>query len=141
LRRESDAERALRSAIAIDSANAAAHHALGLLLIRGKRLAESLGELATASRSAPDVPHYSNVYAIALREAGRVKAADDVLHRVIAKHPFDRDALSLLIPALLRKGDTVRALTYTRRLVAIEPANEEMRTLAQQLAAGRRRDP
>jgi predicted CXXCH cytochrome family protein len=135
--RDADAERALRSAVAIDSASPAAHHALGLFLVRQRRLAESLTELSLAARLAPDVARYGVVYALALDEAGKRDQADDVLTRVVSRHPFDREVLSMLVKRRLDRRDRAGALVYARRLAALEPANAEIHALVQQLASRR----
>ena len=134
--RDADAERALRSAVTIDSGSAAAHHALGLFLVRQKRIAQSLPELALAARLAPETARYGNVYGLALDAAGRRDEADAVLARVVDRHPFDRDALSLLVKHRLDRHDSAGALTYARRLAALEPANEEIQVLVRRLASG-----
>ena len=50
----------------LDPRNATAHHALGLLLIRQKRLPEALSALAEAAHWGEDNPRYGYVYAVAL---------------------------------------------------------------------------
>jgi predicted CXXCH cytochrome family protein len=135
--RDTDAERALRSAVAIDSASPAAHHALGLFFVRQRRLPESLPELSVAERLAPEVARYGVVYALALDDAGRRDQADDVLTRVVTRHPFDREVLSMLVKRRLERRDRAGALVYARRLAALEPANAEIQALVQQLAVGR----
>jgi predicted CXXCH cytochrome family protein len=52
--RDGDGEKTLRQALALDPQNAAAHHALGLLLIRQQRLPEALTALAEAARLGGD---------------------------------------------------------------------------------------
>ena len=49
LQRENDAENVLRAAIAVTALDAGVHHALGLTLVRLKRLNEALGELRRAA--------------------------------------------------------------------------------------------
>lgn len=132
--RDADAGRVLRSAVTIDPTSAAAHHALALYFVRAKRGDEALSELARAARLAPDVARYANVYAIALGAANRRAEARAVLIGVLSRHPFDRDALSLLISRLLEHGDTTSAIEYVRRLAAIEPSNMSMRILAGRLS-------
>ena len=66
--REGEGEKTLRQALALDPPNAAAHHALGLWLIRQKRLPEALTALAEAARLSGDNPRYGYVYAVALNE-------------------------------------------------------------------------
>ena len=64
--RDADGEKTLRQALALDPQNATVHHALGLLLIRQKRLPEALAALAEAARLGEDNPRYGYVYAVAL---------------------------------------------------------------------------
>ena len=92
--RDADGERVLRDAIAREPRAAAVHHALGLLLVRQKRAAHALAELEAAARLDPDSARYGYVYAVALHDAGRSTRALDALARVLARHPWDRDALT-----------------------------------------------
>ncbi|HZI42613.1 MAG TPA: ammonia-forming cytochrome c nitrite reductase subunit c552, partial [Gemmatimonadaceae bacterium] len=135
--RDLDAERVLRRAIEYDANNAAAHHAFGLYLVRGKRIGEAIPEFARAARLAPDIARYGTVYAIALDAAGRRAESRDALLGVVARHPFDRDALSLLVSRFLERGDTTRAIDYVRRLVALEPSNVPIQQLAGRLSTRR----
>jgi predicted CXXCH cytochrome family protein len=60
--RDADGETVLREALARDpqsTQSAAAHHALGLLLVRRNRLDEALGELERAKTLAPNEPRYA----------------------------------------------------------------------------------
>ena len=74
--REGEGEKTLRQALALDPPNAAAHHALGLWLIRQKRLPEALTALAEAARLSGDNPRYGYVYAVALNETGQGPKSD-----------------------------------------------------------------
>lgn len=121
--RDAEAERVLRSALAIDSMSAAVRYALGLFLIRGNRIGDAVLEFARAAHLAPDDARYGDVYALALDAAGKRREARAVLMGVIARHPFDRDALSLLAQRLLEQGDSAEALVYTRRLAALDRGN------------------
>jgi len=136
--KDPDGERVLRDALQRDPRSAPAHHALGLLYVRRNRTPEALAELEAAARLAPESARYGYVYAVALNDAGRSKQATAVLQGVLARRPNDRDTLSALI-AYSRQGDPRQALSYARRLAALEPANPEVRQLVEQLeAAGRR---
>jgi Tfp pilus assembly protein PilF len=135
--RDGDAERVLRSAVQLESSGAAAHHALGLYLVRHQRVAEALPEFARAARLAPEMARYGNVYALALDAAGQRAQSPAILVAVLSRHPFDLDALSLLVSHLLERGDTTRAIEYVRRLVALEPSNMPMQLLAGRLSTRR----
>ena len=89
--REGEGEKTLRQALDLDPHNAAAHHALGLSLIRQKRLPEAMTALAEAARLGGDNPRYGYVYAVALNGAGQGREAIQTLETVLAKHPNDRD--------------------------------------------------
>jgi Tfp pilus assembly protein PilF len=132
--RDSDSERALRLAVTLDSSSAAARHALGLYFIREKRLADAIVELSRAAQLAPDVARYGIVQALALDQAGRHREALAVLSRLIARHPFDHDALSTLVDHLVRDGNRAAALPYARRLAALEPQNAELGQLVVRLS-------
>ena len=82
--RDADGEKTLRQALALDPHNAAAHHALGLLLIRQKRLPEALTALAEAARLDGDNARYGYVYAVALNGAGQGPKAIQELETVLA---------------------------------------------------------
>ena len=68
--REGEGERVLREALGRDPRSAAAHHALGLLLVRRKQMPEALVELETAARLAPESARYGYVYAVGLHGTG-----------------------------------------------------------------------
>jgi predicted CXXCH cytochrome family protein len=133
--RDGEGERVLREALGHDPRSAAAHHALGLLLVRWKRMPEALVELEAAARLAPDSARYGYVYAVGLSETGRPKPAIEALQRVLARHPYDRETLSALIVYSREQRDPRRALGYARRLAELEPANAEVRQLVERLEA------
>ena len=91
-------------------ASAAAHHALGLFLVRQKRLPEAIPELEAAARLAPESARYGYVYAVALNGAGRPKQAMEALSACSVRHPYDRDTLSALIAYSREQGNPRQAL-------------------------------
>jgi tetratricopeptide (TPR) repeat protein len=136
--RDAEGERVLRAALGHDARSAAARHALGLLLVRQKRTPEAVTELEAAARLAPESARYGYVYAVALHGTGRPKQAREELTSVLARHPYDRDALSAQISYALEQRDAIQALVHARRLAELEPANAEVRRLVERLAAGSR---
>ena len=68
----------LRKAMAIEPANAAVRHSLGLLLVRQRKYNEALEQLRRASELAPDNTRYAYVYAIALNSTGAPAEAMEV---------------------------------------------------------------
>jgi predicted CXXCH cytochrome family protein len=133
--RETEGEQVLRDVLKQDPRSAAAHHALGLLLVRQKRMPEAMAELEAAARLAPDNAHYGYVYAVGLDGTGRRRQAIEVLEQGLARHPYDRDTLSALIAYTREQGGPRRALVYARRLAELEPTNAELHQLVERLEA------
>ena len=131
--READGESVLRAAIAAAPQDAGVHHALGLALVRLKRLDEALGELRRAAELAPDQARYAYVYAVALHSAGRSSEAMTVLKESLARHPDDRDSLLALISFSREAGDVGTALEYAEQLARIAPADPNISGLIQDL--------
>lgn len=131
--RDADGEKTLRQALDLDPHNATAHHALGLLLIRQKRLPEAITELAEAARLGGDNPRYGYVYAVALSGTGQGPKAIQTLEAVLAKHPNNRDSLLALVAFQRDAGNLDAARNYARRLAALEPDNPEVRALLQKM--------
>jgi predicted CXXCH cytochrome family protein len=96
MERDAAGEPVLREALQRMPDQPALLHALGLLLVREKRLEEAGECLGAAARLAPQNPRFGYVYAVALYSAGRKAQAIGFLEQVIARHPFDRDSLSAL---------------------------------------------
>jgi predicted CXXCH cytochrome family protein len=133
--RDEQGERVLRLVIAGGPPSAAAHHALGLLLVRQKRMPEALPELETAVRLAPDSARFGYVYAVALDSTGQKRAAMDVLERVLARHPNDRDALLAAVSYARAHGNAGAALRRARQLAELDPTNAEIQRLVKTLEA------
>ena len=133
--REGEGEKTLRQALALDPPNASAHHALGLWLIRQKRLPEALTALAEAARLGGDNPRYGYVYAVALNGAGQGQQAIQTLETVLAKHPNDRDTLLALVAFQRDAGNLDAARNHARRLATLEPDNPEVQALLRQVGA------
>ena len=131
--REGDGEAILRGAIAAGPPDAGVHHALGLTLVRLKRLDEALGELRRAVELAPEQARYAYVYAVALHSAGRGSEAMTALKDGLARHPDDRDTLLALIGFSRDAGDPETALDYAERLARIAPTDPAVAGLIQSL--------
>jgi tetratricopeptide (TPR) repeat protein len=131
--RDADGEKMLRQALTVDPHSATAHHALGLSLIRQKRLPEAMTALAEAVRLDAGNPRYGYVYAVALNSVGQGEPAIQMLETVLAKHPNDRDTL-MALAAFQRDADRFDAAReYARRLAQLEPDNPEVRALLRQV--------
>jgi Tfp pilus assembly protein PilF len=133
--RDADGEKTLRQALTLEPQNAAAHHALGLLLIRGKKLPEAMTALAEAARLDGDNARYGYVYAVALNSAGQGPKAIQALETVLQRHPNDRDSLLALVVFQRDAGNLDAAREYARRLATLEPDNPEVRALLQKVGA------
>jgi cytochrome c-type biogenesis protein CcmH/NrfG len=94
-------------------------------------------ELEAAARLVPERARYGYVYAVGLSGTGRPKQAIEVLERVLARHPYDRDTLSALVAYAREQSRPHQALVYARRLADVEPTNTEVRRLVEQLEAPR----
>ena len=93
--RDSEGERLLREALRIAPKNADVHHALGLLLVRERRIDEALSELSRAAALAPENARYAYVLAVGLDSAAKALRAREVLEQALRRHPADRGLLSL----------------------------------------------
>ena len=127
--RDADGEKTLRQALDLDPRNAAAHHALGLLLIRQKRLPEALAALAEAARLGGENPRNGYVYAVALNSVGQGPKAIVELETVLQRHPNDRDSLLAMVAFQRDAGKLDAARDYARRLATLEPDNPDVRAL------------
>jgi Flp pilus assembly protein TadD len=133
LGRENDGEQILRQALAEGAQDAGVHHALGLTLVRLKRLDAALDELRLAAQLAPEQARYAYVYAVALNSAGRASEAISVLTDSLSRHPDDRDTLLALISFAREGGDIPSALAYAQKLARIAPTDPNVTRLLQDL--------
>jgi predicted CXXCH cytochrome family protein len=127
---EADAEADLRRALAVDPQAAPQHEALGLSLVRQKRIPEALPELAKAAQLAPDVPRHAYVYAIALHDTGDGEKALAVLRQAYQRSPGSREILSALIEYETEAGHQEAALGWRRELAARSAADATRGPLA-----------
>jgi predicted CXXCH cytochrome family protein len=115
---EQAAERTLRAGLTRSPGNASLHHALGLSLVRQRRNAEALRELAQAVRQAPEEVRYAYVYGVALHDSGRAKQGQAVLEEALTRFPGDHDLLRALVAYAQQRGDAAAAARYAERLRA-----------------------
>jgi tetratricopeptide (TPR) repeat protein len=134
---ESEAERVLREGLKANGRVGALHHALGLSLVRQRRLPEGLAELALAAKLAPEWSRYGYVYGVALHDSGRQADAIRVLRATLARHPNDPQTLFALATYERDAAHIAKAREYAERLVRIDPSDENARRLLQALR-GRR---
>jgi len=91
---EPEAESILREALVRSPGQADVLHALGLVLIRMKRIDEAVVELDRAAAARPESARYQYVLAAALNETG--DSARAVLQSANARHPGDADIENFL---------------------------------------------
>jgi tetratricopeptide (TPR) repeat protein len=136
LGREAEAEALLRQTIQMAPTAAAAHHALGLAMVRAKRHGEALASLKQAAELDPAMARYAYVYAVALESAGQTAESLRVLEEASKTSPSDPAILSLLFQNALKSGEAERALQYAERLQVLLPDDRTVASLARQLRAG-----
>jgi Flp pilus assembly protein TadD len=133
--RNDEAEATLRQAIAGDSEAAAAHHALGLLLVRRDKPEAALDALALAARLEPDNVRYGYVHGVALNSLGQADRAIEVLEDIHDRHPSDRDTLIALITMLRDRGALEQARRYARDFATAHPSDRTALQLLNELGA------
>jgi predicted CXXCH cytochrome family protein len=131
--RDQAAEQLLRITIQLAPQATAPQHALGLTLVRLKRLGDALGPLRRAVELDPDNSRYGYVYAIALQGAGAMDEARRVLERTHAAHPSDADIVAALLQDALRGRESEKALAYAERLRVVRPDDFDLVRLIGQL--------
>lgn len=94
--RDGEGERLLREALERSPENPDVSHALGLLLVRQKRMREALPQLERAATGSPEAPRYAYVYALALDSVGNSTRALEVLREARRRHPGSREIAALL---------------------------------------------
>ncbi|WP_170921126.1 cytochrome c3 family protein [Enhydrobacter aerosaccus] len=129
-RDEARAEAILRQALARNPRSGLAHFELGLSLVRQHQLPAAMRELQQAADLEPDAARFGYVYAVALQQAGREAEAVQRLDDVLARHPYDVEALSAQAIWAIRRGDTRTALDRLTTLQALRPAD---RTIGQEI--------
>ncbi len=86
---EADAEATLRRALVRDPENADVLHALGLALVRQRRMSEAIDALGRAAERAPDRSRYALAYALALESVGETRRSREVLDAARRRRPGD----------------------------------------------------
>jgi len=94
--RDPDSERILREGLAIAPTSAALHYALGLALVRMKRMDAAVGELERANALESGNARFAYVYGVALHSTGKADAAKATLEKALAAHPDDANVRAAL---------------------------------------------
>jgi Flp pilus assembly protein TadD len=133
LQREPEGEQLLRQALLIEPDNGAAHHALGLLLVRRQGLAEALPLLRRAAELDASNGRYAYVYGIALNGAGNTAEALSVLRQAHAGQPANVDILVALATISRDAGDIAGARSYAEQFLRLAPNDPTARQLLDSL--------
>jgi Flp pilus assembly protein TadD len=131
--REDASERVLRTAIITVPGDGGLHHALGLSLVRLKRLDEALVELRSAAELAPHNARYAYIYGVAMHSAGRRQEAIAYLKDSLIEHSENRDIIMAIVSFSREAGDTATALQYAEQAIKLAPDDPATKTLLDQL--------
>ncbi len=134
--RDDEGERRLRAALARRPDEPTLHHVLGLLLVRQRRLDEALVALERAATLAPEQARFAYVYGVALHTLGRGDESLSVLETARRRHPTDREILLALATLRRDRGELDAAREAARRLHALAPEDDTVRTLLAELERG-----
>jgi predicted CXXCH cytochrome family protein len=138
LGREGDAERVLRTGIALLPRAASLRHALGLLLIRTQRMDQAMAELKAAYELGGRTARFGYIYGVALDSTGDPDRALHVWRSVLDQHPNDRDSLQALALGLYRQGAYTQALPFAERLAGLMPGDRGVRQLVDAIRGAER---
>ncbi len=114
--KEADAYKVLLNAKQAATGNADVHHALGLLLVRQKKIDEAVVELEAAARLAPENSRYIYVYAVALNSTGKTNKAIEQLQIAHERFPNNVDVLQGLISFNRDAGNDFAVERYMTKL-------------------------
>lgn len=132
---EAECEQTLRLGLTEAPASAVLEHALGLSLIRQRRLADALPRLKAAAEHDLATARYAYVYAVALEADGRRDEAIDVLKSVAERHPGDVEAGFALTSYLFTAGRLAEAAASAERLAELRPGDAEIERLRSAIRA------
>jgi tetratricopeptide (TPR) repeat protein len=131
--REREAEAQLRAGLAVMPDSADLHHALGLSLVRAKRLDAALDDLKQATELAPTHTRYAYVYAVALDSVGRTQDAVPVLEGAAARDAGDTDLLVALVQYNAKLGQREAAAGWLDKLATAAPGDPAVAELRKSL--------
>ena len=122
--KDKEGEETLRLGIMQSQNPAPIHHALGLLLVREKRVDEALKELEVATQLAPEEARFSYVYGVALQSVKGNSAAIEYLKKAQKRHPADLNILFGLASFSLENGNKKDAADYASQLLILAPQHQ-----------------
>jgi Flp pilus assembly protein TadD len=131
--RDAEGEKVLREGLEAHPTSAALHHALGLLLVREKKLDEAIAELRRAAELAPADPQVNYVLAIGLHSTGKTEEALAVLEAAHERSPAAQPLLVALVTLNRDRGALDEARSWARKLVDLSPDDVGARRLLAEL--------
>jgi tetratricopeptide (TPR) repeat protein len=120
---EEESQSILFEALKINKSAAVIHHALGLSLVRQKKLELALQSFKRASTLEPDNSQFNLVYAIALNSNQKSEEALSVLKSFLERNPKNAQTLMTLSTLNRDKGNIKEALVYAEKLLNLVPDN------------------
>jgi tetratricopeptide (TPR) repeat protein len=133
LDRQSDAVAALEAFLRSVPGQADSRVELGLLFRQQGQLAQAIAELEAARATLPDLAHAAMVLGQAYLEAGQVGRAVDELQVAVERRPCWAMAHGQLAAGLARMGQIEEAERHLALALSLQPANPQIRRIAQQL--------
>jgi Tfp pilus assembly protein PilF len=118
---EARAEAVLRQSLEVIPENGDVHHALGLSLVRQKRMVEAVEALEQAVSLSPNNARYVYVYAVALNSTDDTDKAIMVLQGAHNRFPNNTNILNALVAFHRDSGNTKAARTYADKLRSLSP--------------------
>jgi Flp pilus assembly protein TadD len=137
--RDAEGEKVLRAGLEEVPGSPALHHALGLLLVRQKKVDEALVELRRAAELAPGDPQIAYVLAIGLHSTGKTAEALSILREAHERSPAVQTLLVALVTINRDRGALDEALNWARRLAEVSPDDPRVTALIRELEAAPRR--
>ena len=119
--RDPEAEAPLRQALEMAPDEAPIHHALGLLMVRQRRLDVAVPALERATELDPENPRFVYVLAVALDSVGRTDRAIDLMLAAHERFPNEPEILAALATFHARTGRGEMAIMFARKLVDLRP--------------------
>lgn len=113
-------EKLLRQGLKKAASKPALHHALGLALVRAKRMEEALTHLKASYALQPEDAHAGYVYAVALFDTGKRRHAYRVLEQLHGRFAANLEVLSALVSYARTLGQTADAQRYRAKLWALQ---------------------
>jgi tetratricopeptide (TPR) repeat protein len=133
LNRDEDALQSLQYGLEEIPDNADIIYEIGLIQVRLRLLSEAIVSLAKAAILAPENPHYSYVYGIAMNSYQRPGEALDILQQALVRHPQDKAILNALIAINQDNNHLAEAISYAEQILVLEPDNPDYKIRVQQL--------